>query len=151
MSRDVGYWIYHSHITGQAGAGAADISWTITPAAGDVFEFLYGTLVNHDTAGRVMNARIEDGTAGQIVGQLVNTLTVAAGDEEAIPQNEASGLGPGIRYFMVNPMRLVVILSSVAQAEDADFGMLARCKAVPTVVTAGAGTEVVNQIVNQLM
>lgn len=147
----VGYWVYHSHILNESGQGASDISWTITPAAGDVFEFLYGTIVNHDTAGRVLAARIDDGVGGQVIGQLANTLTVAAADEEAIPQNEASGHGPGIRYFMVNPMRLQVILVAVADAQDADFGMVARCSTVPTVVTAGAGAEVVDEITNQLM
>ncbi len=151
IHNDVGYWVYHSHISHEAGQGAGDISWIITPTPADVFEFLYGTLINHDTVARVLNARIDDGITGQIVGQLANTLTVAAGDEEAIPQNEASGHGPGIRYFIVNPMRLFVILTAVADGEDADFGMIARCKTVPNVVTAGQGVEVVNEITNQLM
>ncbi len=146
-----GYWLYHSRILNESGQGASDISWRITPAPGDVFEFLYGAVQNHDTASRTLNARLEDGTGAQIISQLINGLSLGAGGIAPFPGNTVTDAGPGVRYILVNPANLIVILSSVADAQDADFGMVARCTTVPAVLTAGAGAETVDQVVNRLL
>ncbi len=143
-------WVYHSTITGEAGAGAGAITWLIVPGVGAEIEVLYGEVVNGDTVGRVINVDIETDQAGERLALLINTR-VAAGEWIDFPttdENASSSVAQaGNRYFVSGDMRFLVTVTDVAQAQDATLGVVARIiGAVPTVTEDGAGTPVITNL-----
>lgn len=151
---DGALWVYHSTITGQAGQGAGDITWLIVPGGGSEMEILYGEVINGDTAARVANVDIETDQAGERLARLVNTSVSAAEwiDFPVTDENASSSVAQaGPRYIVAGTMRILVTVTTVAQAEDATLGIVCRIRGgVPTVTEDGAGTPVITDLTEQV-
>ena len=148
---DGAIWVYHSIVANEAAAGASTISWTVVPGTGNEMEVLYGRISNLDTAGRAVTVDIETDTAGELLSNLVQ-VTMNAGAGNGFPQAITAGAGgaaaaSGTRYIVAGTMRLVGSVLSVADGEDAEFGLVCRVRGgVPTVTEAGAGTIVITEL-----
>ena len=139
-------FVFHINIANEGAAGASDIELIYQAGEGSEFELLYGRIVNDDTVNRVVQAFIDTGTSGQNVGQL-DSQTIAAGGGMGIPKSPVTGTdaaASSTRWIVSGPMRLRMLVASVADGQDATFGGVLRIKGQsPTRTTVGAGTEVV--------
>ena len=158
---DGAIWAYHAKRTNEAGQGASDITFTVTPGAGNELEVGYGSLFNGDTVSRAGRVEIDLGSAttnqiADLIGTGGAAQNITSGRFASFPTSDgfaAGGVGltPGFRFPLAGTMRLAALLQSVADGQDADFSLVARITgSLPDVVEAGAGAAVVSNKVEQV-
>jgi len=140
-------FIFNILIANEAAQGAGNIELIYTAEEGTEFEVLFGTILNADTVARDVSARIDTGTSGEDLIQLENQ-SMGAGATLGFPKSHtggASALGANAgRYLVSGPMRLRLLVESVADGQDARFRGALRLKGqAPTRSTVGQGAEVV--------
>lgn len=150
-------YVRRTTITNQAGQGASNVELIFTPAGeGEEFEILYGSILNGDTVGRQCRAEIDDGTSDESIAR-VFLETVSGGAVSAFPAADAPGdgtmLAAGARLLISGPMRLRLMVVSVADGQDATFAIVLRLRGsnAPTMTTVGAGTETVSDDINRVV
>lgn len=152
---DGALWVYHSHVTHQAGEGAGTIRWTTVPGAGNEMEILYGEIRNDDTVARTAKVVIDDGNAAQVLATLVEVGCDAA-QNQGFPVSDAPSAGgtqvsAGARFIIAGTMRIVAEVAAVADSQDASFGIVCRLRGgVPTVTEEAVGVIVIDELTEQV-
>src|SRR3990167_5169346 len=120
-------------IANEAAAGAGNIELIYTAGEGTEFEVLYGSIFNEDTVARTGRAIIDDGT--NLIVEVAQRASIANGTYRGYPSAQVSvDNGPsaaGVRFLVSGPMRLRLVVESVADGQDARFTGVLRIKGQP--------------------
>ena len=145
--KDWALFHYRSTIVNAVGAsGAHDHS--IVPGRGNMMRFLYGTLLNGDTAGRALTVQLLT-TGNFILTNLLGAVTVAAGARRNFPTDEVSADGGGVGstpLYVAGDDQFFVRLAAVAVSENSEFAFVALMSAGEPTVTITSPTAAVETV-----
>lgn len=137
-------WVYRATITND-GSNSGNHIYNISPGEGNEMEFLYGTVLNGDTATRTIHIEIDDGSDDQV---MVNyTISTAAGIRAHVFPTVANENRPNMtRYILSGPMRLRLSVLALATSENSEIGIACRIRGNVPTVTLTSPTDAVEVV-----